>query len=253
MSGDPRDPRDDAFVLDVIGPERGGKSDFACSVAQYDRSGPAHYLAFDYNFKGPVARHTKRFGSRFDIHTFFYSLPFPPPEGPKVKDFEKKVNAIAAVVRPVWSRFKDTLWKLLDAKSRGPIIMDNWTTLHYVCRLALYGYVHKIPRFLYAKRTNEMSTILNQVRFSGKNVVLIHRWAEIWDDNDRPTGEFERAGAFKPVAYEVMATLAATRDSDSGLFQVEILDSTFNNDTHGLVLKGKRRTFRRVVEALVKE
>lgn len=240
----------DGLVLDIIGPERGGKSDFAASVSLYDRAGPTVYFAFDHNYKSAVKRHIS-LGAKITVEEFFYSLPFPPPTSPKEKDFEKKVNAVAQAVRPVYNRFKETLWKVL--KIKGPIVLDQMTTLHYVCRLALYGYVHKIPRHLYAKRTNEMSTILNEIRYSGKNVAMIHRWKEIWDKNDTPTGTFMRDGAFAPVAYEVSATLEAERPATTGVFQVRIKDSTYNPDLVGRRFSGSKRTFARVAQRLLEE
>lgn len=242
----------EGLVLDVMGPERGGKSDFACSVSQYDRSGPTHYLALDYNYRGPVERY-RRLGSKIEVSKFFYSLPFAPPTSPKEKDFQTKIQKVADAVRPSYRAFKEKLWKVLDPKVPGPVIIDNFTTLHHTCRLACFGYVHKVPMYLYAKRTNEMTTILNQIRYSGKNVVLIHRWSEIWDSNDKPTGEYERAGAFKPVAYEVMATLVARRSEKSGKFLVEIADSTFNDSTQGMKFIGSKRTFGNVAAALLGE
>lgn len=242
----------EGLVLDVMGPERGGKSDFACSVSLHDRSGPTHYLALDYNYRGPVNRY-KKLGAKITVYPFFYSLPFAPPTSPKEKDFQNKIQKVADSVRPSYNKFKETLWKVLDPKTPGPVIIDNFTTLHHTCRLACFGYVHKVPMFLYAKRTNEMTTILNQIRYSGKNVVLIHRWSEIWDSNDKPTGEFERAGAFKPVAYEVMATLVARRSEKTGKFLVRIEDSTFNDSTQGMRFIGKERTFANVASALLGE
>lgn len=243
----------EGVVLDVIGPERGGKSDFACSLAHY--SPPLHYFTLDYNYKAPVKRHIA-LGADIEVHPFFYNLPFAPPTSPKEKDFEKKVNAVAQATRPVFASFKERLWKILSEK-RASIVIDNGTVLHYLCRLACYGYVHKIPRHLYAKRTNEMATIINQVRYSGKNVCWVHRWAEIWDKNDKPTGEFMRAGAFNPIAYDVMATLSATRNEERSselgrpIFQVEVLDSTFGADLVGRRFVGKKRTFEQVATSLL--
>lgn len=239
---------DEGLVLDIIGPERGGKSDFATSISLYDTSGPTTYFAFDHNYKAAVARH-RRLGAKIQVEEFFYSLPYPPPTSPKEKDFEKRVNAVAQAVRPIWTRFKEVLWKALRGK--GPLVLDQMTTIHYVCRLALYGYVHKIPPPLYAKRTNEMNTILNEIRYSNKNVAMIHRWKETWKNNV-PTGKFERDAAYAPVAYEVAATLEAER-LDSGIFAVRIKDSMHSADLVGRRFSGEKRTFARVARRLLEE
>lgn len=237
-------------VLDVMGPERSGKSDFACSIA-IDFS-PTVYLALDYNYLAPVKRH-RRLGYKIQTAEFFYSLPSAPPTSPKDKDFEKRVNEVAGICRPVFRSFTETLWECLRSPKVGSIIIDNGTSLYKLCRYAMFGYVHKVPRHLYAKSSNAMTTIINQVRYSGKNVCWIHRQSEEWDEKtQKPTGEFYRSG-FKDIAYEVMASLQAYYNEEKERFGVEVLDSTFSAGMVGRKFSGSKRTFAHVAAALQAE
>lgn len=245
-----RSDDDEGMVLDVMGPERSGKSDFACSIAEAYPDKPTAYLALDFNYKGPVRRHRK-LGSKIVPAEFFYSLPQPPPTSPKDNDFKNRVNAIAGICRPVFKSFQNTLWEVLQSKAVGAVVIDNGSSLYKLCRFAMFGYIHRVPMHLYPKSTNAMLTILNQVRYSGKPVCWIHRQSEEWVNNE-PSGQFYRAG-FKEVGYEVMASLQAERIEEGkheGKFAVEVLDSTFNNETVGHRFIGKNRTFRRVEEIL---
>lgn len=239
----------DGLVLDIMGPERSGKTDFALSVSLIHP--PTLLLALDYNYLGPFRRY-QRLGAKIEAKEFFYSLPHPPPTSPKEQGFEQRVNEVANICRPVFKGFQEALWEGLNGSRFNSVIIDNGSNLYKLCRFSCFGYIHKVPRHLYAKSTNAMSTIINQVRYSGKNVVWIHRQVEKWVD-DKPSGEFERAGAFKEIAYEVMASLSASRDEESGKFQVEILDSMFNVDSIGRGFRGSKRTFQRVSEVLREE
>lgn len=244
-------PETHGSFIDVFGGERSGKSDFACSVAAVH--GPAKYFALDHNWEGPVRR-WRSLGAKISVETFFYSLPFPPPTSPKEVDFLKKANAVATSVRPSFNAFKTSLWKWMRDPKYPSLIIDNGSVLHRVCRLALWGYVHKVPMHLYAQRTNEMSTIYNELRYCGKHIVMIYREKPEYGPgkNSEPTGDTIR-DAWDGGAYDSMLTLHADHDDDTKTFSVEVVDSTLSADHVGRRFSGSKRTYARVERRLLKE
>lgn len=238
--------------IDIFGGERSGKNDFACSISHVH--GPTKLLALDYNWEGPYRRH-RALGGKLSVETFHYSLPFPPPTSPKEVGFLDKVNKIAGSVRPSYSAFKTALWKAMSKSDPcRSIIVDNGSVLHRVCRLALWGFIHKVPTHLYAQRTNEMSTIYNELRYCGKHVVMIYREKPEYtkgEKNSEPTGDTVR-DAWDGGAYDSMLTLHADRDDDSGKFFVEVVDSTISAEHIGRRFSGEKRTYARVEQRLLR-
>jgi hypothetical protein len=233
------------LCIDVRGGERAGKSDFACTVALYGSpKGITVYLTLDRNYKAPVKRY-RRLGARIMVSEHFISLPIEPPDSPRAKDFQRKVDIIAKTNRPILQAFKTALWSALDSPRVKAVIIDNGTLLYRLVRYAKFGYIAKVPRHLYIKSNVEMDSILSKCRASGKNVVWIHRQTEIYKGDDR-TGKFERSG-HKDVGYEVQAQLVAFRDK-KGKFCIEILDSWLNPDIVGMELKGSARTFENLAD-----
>ena len=244
------------LVIDVQGPERGGKSDFACSVAE--SFGPTVYLALDIKYPSPVKRAIRRGYSVTPIE-LFYDLPCPLPDSPKVKDFDKIINAIAGVCRPVMNRFQEVLLAALKSPKVGSVVIDNGTLLYKLLRLATFGYIHKVPMHLYAKTRARMEYLINKTRYSGKPVIWIHRQRAVYKDGveggktvpKKIEGKWERAG-FDDIGWEMQAVVRAFYDDEEMKFAVEVVNSTFSPLSMGEVLRGKNRTYEKLVELLRK-
>lgn len=251
-------------VIDVIGPERSGKTDMALTVALNGK--PTLLVTMDYNYEYPLKRHRRLHpSSNITVVECFYSLPYELPDSPKSKDFQKRINAIANAVRTPLREMEVQMFSFIRKHSSKPgsanIIIDNGTLLYRDVRLASFGYLHKVPQFMYAKSNNRMHHVINEIRYSGLNAVWLHRVSKEWDEKtDKPTGRYTRDG-HKAVGPDVQATLLARFDPDytnkktgrTGRFGVEVVDSTFNPDMVGNEYWGKNRTFEFVVAALTEE
>jgi hypothetical protein len=84
------------------------------------------------------------------------------------------------------------------------------------------------------------------------NLILLHKQKKEYV-NDKPTGNFERAG-FGDIGFVVQANLLAWRDEKGeGLdkFKVKVLDSRHKPLAMGLEFVGEGATFAKVAAALV--
>lgn len=245
-----------------MGPERSGKSDFALSVSSNGK--PTLLCAMDWNYEAPYKRH-KALGGDIEVAECFFSLPHPLPDSPKIKNFTRIIQAIAESARPSVRAMETRLFEFIrqHGKKQGSanVVMDNGTIYYRNVRLASFGYLHKVPMHLYAKSNNRMNHIINELRYSGLNVVWIHRVNKEYDEaTDKPTGGFIRDG-HKSIGPDVQATLLSMYDGDyeskktgkKGRFGVEVVDSTFNPDSVGQQFWRAKRTFANVITALTTE
>lgn len=250
------------YVIDVMGPERSGKNDMGLTVSANGK--PTLLATLDFNYVAPYRRH-KRLGGKIEVVECFYSLPYPLPDSPGAKNFKKVIQAIAEAVRPPLRVWEERVFSFIreHSKKQGSanIVVDNGTLLYRAVRLAAFGYLHKVPPFLYAKSNNRMNHIINELRYSGLNVIWLHRVNKEYDEaTEKPTGGFVRDG-HKSIGPDVQATLLSMYDADftskktgkRGRFGVEVVDSTFNPDMVGKQFWRANRTFAHVIAALTAE
>lgn len=138
--------------------------------------------------------------------------------------------------------FKNWLkaWKgALAAPGRGTLVADTWADIYDLAAVAEFGDAKVMPRER-GPLNAKLKKILDLTYAHNKNVVLIDRITEIWED-DKPTGRYRRQG-FKYTVDKTMVNVTIGYDAEKALFEMRVDSCGHPISLTGQTLKGDKAT-----------
>lgn len=153
-------------------------------------------------------------------------------DGADKKDVQDMAKAII-------DEFEADFYALLKSDARS-IVLDTETELNQYKRLADFGKLTQIMPHHYASVNQWFRTLMDQVMYSDKNLVLLERSKKEYV-NDSWSGGYDRAG-FSEAPFLVQLNAAITRleyPNENGVypFEMTVVDSSQNANIKGLKLQ----------------
>lgn len=201
------------MVLSVIGPEGGGKTDFALTAPK-----PLLFLACDPNAEDVVC-------SVFDVESAddldpaicrFVHIPYP------LVGFESDEDDIMDEATDSWNLLCDEIADVLHGRSNDPttVILDSGTELSNLNTLKDFGRTDKIApaqrRQRMGKTNNDFKGIFRALEKAQTHVVVTHRCKPRWIDVEVRTSSGMKTesqvvpGVFDRIGFKEMGNLCNT-------------------------------------------
>jgi len=204
------------LVLSSMGRESRGKTHFSLTAP-----GPIAVLNIDMGLEGVV--------DKFNDKVIMYQDYI----------FNKDIGDEAEYAR-VWSNAKDDFYDALRTEKLRTIVVDTWTEMYDLVRLAEFGRLEKVLPFYYSKVNSQVNAMIHEALLHDKNVILISKVKAEYID-DRATGQYVRAG-YKDTGFLVQVEIRHYKNDDDE-FAIKIEKSRINNKLVGEHLSGELCSF----------
>ena len=198
------------LVCSIEGLDKTGKSHLAMSAP-----GPIVYVDLDVGTEGVIQKCQQDY--------LIYKVEQPKRLGSSGELMDK--------FKDVWNDIQTQVASALSIGS-GTLVIDTFTELYDICRLAHFGKMAQVQPHQYSVCYADMREIIRLANASKMNVILLHRMGA-----DFNTGELTFQG-WKQVPSEVQAVLRTQRsDTDSGpVFSAEVRTCRHKPEMMGKVL-----------------
>ena len=228
------------LVVSVAGLDKSGKTNFALTSP-----GPIAYANFDTGLEGVVDKFRKD-GKQVYSNDYRVVLP------PGVSD----PTAVSAIGNKMWEEYKADVRAALKSPLIRTIVTDTESETWELVRIARFGKLAQVMPHHYGPVNAEYRNFMNEVYDTDKNLVLLGRMKDEWENTvnaqgkevGRKTGKLERVG-MKDIPYIVQLNAIARFDpfaEDGNRFSLEIVNCRQNSSLCGLVLPQDLCTFAQI-------
>lgn len=181
----------------VFGEENTGTTRFGCTVPH--EQGAIGWLAIDKNSKVTVDKFREELGLPIIIN----QKPVIPHQDSLKLATEEDTDKVKKIYSDVIKRITENIVKLADHDGIESVVIDRASQLYDMILFSHFGRKNQIESYQRGAPNQDMIDIINTL--SGKNLVLVHKAAEIWKD----TGEVDKqgrkkqapSGKFKPDGF----------------------------------------------------
>lgn len=208
------------FVV-LAGLEKSGKTDWSLRAAP----GPIAFFDVDKRADQIIAKIKEE---QPDKRIYPIRLHVPEEQKEAIQEYKRFERAWFAA-------FED------KAMSGGTVVADTWSEIWELGRMAEFGKLLQVKAHHYAPLNARFNRLLDAVRESDKNVVLLHKLTEVWR-NEHPTGEYRRQG-HKNSAFKADLTAEIRYDDEIRDFVLKVERCGLDPDMNGVELKGPLCSF----------
>lgn len=213
------------LVVSIAGLDKSGKSHFALTAP-----GPIAYANYDTGLEGVVEKFKKK-GKQ--VYSKDYRIVI--PSGASIQETATKADS-------VWKELKDDVRAAYKSTIIRTVVGDTESEWWEHIRLSRFGKLTQVMPHHYGQVNSEYRDFLNEVYDSDKNLILLGKLKEEWEnyvgtdgkEKGRKTGRLERVG-FKEIPYVVQVNCITRFNKDSG-FEIEIVNCRQNPDIAGAVM-----------------
>lgn len=207
-------------IISVAGMDKEGKTHFSLTSTP-----PIAYFSIDIGEEGVLSK----FASSKTIYPNDFHVPL------EKKDAEKE-----------WERFNRAYHASLESKQIRSIVIDTWTEIWELARMAEFGKVDQVMPYMYGPINRQMRQLIRSAfKHKGTNLILLQKMRPVYI-NDKRTKDYEPAG-FNDTKYLVQANLQVWReesvDGGKAPFHLYIRNCRQNPDLAGMDLEGEMCNF----------
>lgn len=217
------------MFMRVVGMEKTGKTRWSI----WDVPQPIGFIDIDKRAASTVAaaQEERRLMKLPPIQIYPIPLSIPTVETP-----EDQKLAVAEYLRfeAAWNGF-------LAMEGGGTLVVDTWSECWELIRMAEFGKLLNVKPHHYSPINARFNRLLDNVRDSNKNVILIQKLKERWED-EKPTGKYVPQG-FSNTQFKVDTSVLLKYNKTKKEFAAEIEFCGLNSGLAGEELSGPVNTF----------